>query len=57
MSAHTKTEQHKEENRSTETDLRRNRRRDVAILVIVIILSAVLGYLFISNLNGILGML
>lgn len=57
MNGQTKAERHKEEIRSTETDLRRNRRRDVVILVIVIILSAVLGYLFISNLNGIIGML
>lgn len=57
MNGHTEIEHRKEEEMIQEKDLSRSRRRDVIVLLVVIVLSAVLGYLFISNLNGIFSLL
>lgn len=57
MNGYTEIEHQKEEEMIQEKDLSRSRRRDMVILLVVIILSAVLGYLFISNLNGIFSLL
>lgn len=57
MNGHTEIEHQKEDDMIQEKDLSRSRRRDVVILLVVIFLSAVLGYLFISNLNGIFNLL
>ncbi len=57
MNGRTEIEHQKEDEMIQEKDLSRSRRRDVIVLLVVIILSAVFGYLFISNLNGIFSML
>lgn len=57
MNGRTEIEHQKEDEMIQEKDLSRSRRRDVIVLLVVIILSAVFGYLFISHLNGIFSML
>lgn len=57
MNGHTEIEHQNEDEMIQEKDLNRSRRRDLIVLFVVIILSAVFGYLFISNLNGIFSLL